>query len=207
MDGEHLDADFPPRSVRLAERMGSKPYRHAYVASNTRQFLARQMREFRGDLPQTEFGNRIGKRQTVISRLEDPNYGKWTLQTLFEVAGQLDIAVLVRFVDFPTFLKSTRDMSESAARPVSFNQDAVDEVAREDKQAAKESALMALFSDIPGQQLGLSVLNQSPSQQGTVVPPVTFGQITPSGHPANDVAAFRPDESRARPISALAGNR
>jgi hypothetical protein len=129
MDGERLGADSP-RSVRLAQRMDSKAYRHSYVASHTRQFLARQMREFRGGQAQTEFGNKIGKQQTVVSRLEDPNYGKWTLQTLFDVARSLDVAVLVRFVDFPTFLRSTRDMSDTAAHPAPYDQAAVDEVAR-----------------------------------------------------------------------------
>src|SRR6266404_2487325 len=103
MDDEPQSVDSP-RSARLAEKMHSKAYRDAYVASHTRQFLARQMREFRGERSQTEFGKFIEKQQTVVSRLEDPNYGNWNLRTLFEVAKWLNVAVLVRFVDFPTFL-------------------------------------------------------------------------------------------------------
>src|SRR5262249_18551523 len=67
----------------LIEKFRDKAYRDSYIAAHTRRFLARQMRKFRGEKSQVAFGDVIGKRQTVVSRLEDPNYGKWTLQTLF----------------------------------------------------------------------------------------------------------------------------
>ena len=113
-----------PRESNLVEKFKDKPYRDSYVASHTRRFLARQMRKFRGEKSQAEFGKMIDKRQTVVSRLEDPKYGKWTLQTLFEVAAKLDVAVIVRFVDFSTFLKLTNDMSEEASRPTAYDQKA-----------------------------------------------------------------------------------
>jgi hypothetical protein len=110
------------RDKSLIEKFKDKFYRDSYVASHTRRFLARQMRKFRGEKSQAEFGELINKRQTVVSRLEDPKYGKWTLQTLFEVASKLDVAVIVRFVDFSTFMKLTSDMSDEASRPVPYDQ-------------------------------------------------------------------------------------
>jgi hypothetical protein len=120
MDGERHIADSP-RLRSLIEKFCDKAYRDSYIASHTRRFLARQMRKFRGEKSQTEFGDLIGKRQTVVSRLEDPNYGKWTLQTLFDVAEKLNIAVLVRFVDIPTFLKLSEDLSENASKPQPYD--------------------------------------------------------------------------------------
>jgi hypothetical protein len=79
--------------------------------------LARQMRNFRGDLSQAEFGAQLGKRQTIISRLESPAYGSWTLRTMFEIARKKNLAVFARFVDFPTFLKYTNDLSDDALNP------------------------------------------------------------------------------------------
>lgn len=114
------------RLKSLAEKMQNKRYRHGYVAAHTRQVLAKQMREFRGDMPQTEFADHIGKRQTVVSRLENPNYVGWTLSTMFEIANKLDVAVLVRFADFPTFLRVTEDMSEQALHPRAYDQVDVD---------------------------------------------------------------------------------
>jgi hypothetical protein len=118
------------RLEKLAVEFHDKEYRDTYVAAHTRRFLARQMRKFRGDKSQTEFAEMLDKRQTVVSRLENPNYSGWTLGTLFDVASKLNVAVLVRFVDFPTFLKGTADQSESAQHPTEYNQDIVDDFAR-----------------------------------------------------------------------------
>lgn len=83
------------------------------------------MRDFRGDKPQGEFGAEIGKRQTVISRLENPIYGGWSLRTMLEIARKLNLAVFCRFVDFPTFLKLSDDLSEAALRPKPYNAEIV----------------------------------------------------------------------------------
>jgi hypothetical protein len=131
-----------PRSSRLAKKFREKNYRDSYVASHTRRFLANQMRAFRGDRSQTEFGDALDMRQTVVSRLENPNYGRWNLQTLFDVARKMDVAVFVRFVDFPTFLRLSKDMSESAARPAEYDEGAIDDLARKDRIDARESDLM-----------------------------------------------------------------
>ncbi len=117
------------RLTRLALKLADKAYRNSYVAHQTRQFLARQVRKLRGDKSQTEFGKSIAKPQSVVSRLEDPNYGKWSLQTLFDLAASLDRAVIVRIVDYPTFLRFTSDMTDAAARPEAYEQDAVDSLA------------------------------------------------------------------------------
>ncbi len=66
----------------------------------------------------------------MVSRLENPNYTGWTLNTLFEVASKLNVAVFVRFVDFSTFLKYSGEQSEAALHPASYDQDSVDDFAR-----------------------------------------------------------------------------
>jgi hypothetical protein len=116
------------RIPSLVEKFRNRRYRHSYVASHTRRFLARQMRKFRGEKSQSEFGHLIDKQQTVVSRLEDSAYGKWTLQTLFDVAEKLDLAVIVRFVDHATFLRFTENMTDQATVPSAYNQDALDEL-------------------------------------------------------------------------------
>jgi Phage derived protein Gp49-like (DUF891) len=127
------------RFARLAPKLADKSYRDSYVSTQLRTWLADQVRALRGDLTQTEFGKLIGKPQTVISRLEDPDYGKLTLETLLDVASKLDIALLVRFVDHVTFLVATNDFSESALRPAPYNQQAINALAHQfvspDRQA------------------------------------------------------------------------
>ncbi|SRR6266496_1149103 len=156
MDGERGPADSR-RLSSLAEKFRDKRYRDGYIAAHTRSVLARQMRNFRGELSQAEFGAQIDKRQTVVSRLESAAYGGWSLRTMLDIARKRNVAVLVRFVDFPTFLKYSGDLSESALRPASYEQDVIDEIAKAEECSARDGALKALFSTEPKQTEGQSV--------------------------------------------------
>jgi hypothetical protein len=109
------------RNERLAKRLRNKAYRDSYLGSRIRQFLAHQMRSFRGERSQAEFGRIIGQSQSVISeRLESPAYGKWNLQTLLDIAAKLDVALIVQFVDWPTFVKFTHEITDETVRPTAF---------------------------------------------------------------------------------------
>lgn len=128
MDEKHLPA-ASSRFFKLAQQFHDKEFRDTYVAAQTRRFLARQMRKFRGHLSQAEFADRLDKQQTIVSRLEDPNYSGWTLGTLLEIASKLNVGLVVRFVDFPMFLKFTGDLSEEAMCPSPYNEQEVDDSA------------------------------------------------------------------------------
>lgn len=108
-------------AAQLPKRFESKEYRSSYVEEHIRVFLANQIRSLRGDMTQTEFGRLVGKPASVISRIENENYSGVSLNTLLEIASALDVALLVRFVDFPTFQEIAGDMSVEAARPSSFS--------------------------------------------------------------------------------------
>lgn len=122
---DYKDADSR-RIARLAPKLGDEGYRHAYLAQQLRAFLANQIRSLRGERSQGAFGKLIGKPQSVVSRLENEMYEGIGLQTLIDIARKLDIALLVRFVDFPTFLKGTEDYSPRALAPDAYKQDAID---------------------------------------------------------------------------------
>ena len=154
-----------PREKRLAEKFVDKTYRDAYVAQHTRQFLARQVRALRGDMTQDQFGKVLEKPQSVISRLEDPNYGKWALQTAFDVAAKCDVAVVIRFVDHGTFLRLTSDMSDAAVHPSAFSQEIVDKAAEKERQKLADGALKAFFVDTKMIVHGGEFHNRSPESQ------------------------------------------
>jgi transcriptional regulator with XRE-family HTH domain len=125
MDEEHLLASSR-RPRRLATKMRDETYRNRYVESHNRRTIAQQMREFRGEMSQTEFARKIGTSQQIVSRLENPNYHGWTAATFFAVARKLGVAAIMRFIDFPTFLKYSNDLSEEAMCPQPYDQTAVD---------------------------------------------------------------------------------
>jgi len=110
-------------SKRLLERLSNKKYRSAYVEQNVKTGIAYQIRNLRGQMSQAEFGKKIGKPQSVVSRLEDPDYGKLNVQTLLEVAAALDIALLVKYVTFPEFIHRTRDVSPEGLHVPPYSQD------------------------------------------------------------------------------------
>ncbi len=107
-------------SKRLFGKLINKKYRAAYVEENVQTGIAYQLRTLRGNSSQEEFGKKINKPQSVISRIEDPDYGKLSIQTLLDIATSLDIALLVKFVSFPEFIQQTRDVSIEGLQVPSF---------------------------------------------------------------------------------------
>lgn len=127
---EHELENAPSHRVTsLARKLRSKKYRDSYLSSHIRMFLANQLSSLQGEMSQQEFGQLLGKPQPIVSRLQNPDYGKYSLQTLLEIASKLDVALLVRFVDYPTFLKITSDFSDEALRPASFDPAQLDQLA------------------------------------------------------------------------------
>jgi hypothetical protein len=128
MSDEHGPANSHRLRV-LAERFHDKQYRDGYVAAHARGVLARQMRNFRGELSQAEYAAKIGKQKTVVGRLENPAYGGWSVRTMLEIARNENVAVIARFIDFPTFLSFTDDVSDYALHPLSYDEAEVDRFA------------------------------------------------------------------------------
>jgi len=145
MDEEH-DLVSSRRPRRLAAKLANETYRSRYVEAHNRRTLAQQVRELRGDLSQGAFARKLGTSQQIVSRLENPNYPGWTATTFFAVARKLGIAAIMRFVDFPTFLRDTNDLSEEAMCPKPYDQAAVDAFVTEHErfEESKEPAPAAM---------------------------------------------------------------
>jgi hypothetical protein len=182
---------FSPRILRLAQKLKNAAYRKAYLGSHIRQFLARQIREMRGEMSQKDFGDKIGKPQNVVSRLEDASYGKWTLSTLLEIANKLDRALIVRFVDYSTFLNFTDDQSDAAANPEPYDYIKTTSFAWDvaHDQLVKNSSSI-LFFEMPKSQFGqgINVLDQDAMKRGQrkIALPVKGYMPTPESQPVAD---------------------
>ena len=73
-------------------------------------------------LSQAEFAIKIGKTQSVVSRLEDTEYGAVTVSTLLDVAKELDIALLVQFCSYTELLSRYADVSPQGLRVENIHQ-------------------------------------------------------------------------------------
>src|SRR5437667_10357884 len=95
------------------EKLKEKAYRDAYVRERIRIGLPYQIRALRQQRAwtQEELGRHAQKPQNVISRLEDPDYGKLSLQTLLALASAFDVALLVTFVSFGRLLREFETLS------------------------------------------------------------------------------------------------
>lgn len=101
------------------KRFLSKDYRDEYLQGTVKAGIAYQIHAIRTKfgMSQAAFAAKVGKPQSVISRLENEEYGKVTVQTLLDVACANDIALIVRFTDYPRFFSFANAMSERDLQP------------------------------------------------------------------------------------------
>lgn len=103
-----------PWSEQFVRQLSDKEVRSEFVADQMRARLALLIRSLREQADrnwtQTELGERAGKPQNVISRFEDPNYGKMSLQSLFDLAAAFDLPVWIDMPDWNEWLTLINDI-------------------------------------------------------------------------------------------------
>jgi transcriptional regulator with XRE-family HTH domain len=133
---------------QLAKNVSDKKYRETFVESHIRNgvaFQIRAMRDMRG-WTQKELAKRADTKQEAISRLENPDYGRFTLETLRRLASVFDVALTVRFVPFSELIDR---MSSLTPRDMEIPDFAHDEGIRnfEGVSANVQSIFPAEFGD------------------------------------------------------------
>ena len=107
----------------------------------------------RQGLKQKELAERLGdeKKQTLISSWENPNYGKYTLGTLKDLAKAFDVGLPVRFVPFSKLVDWTVSLTGDVIAPPSFGEEQ-DKVLALDSMA---SYLLEVTNDFDAYNLNL----------------------------------------------------
>jgi transcriptional regulator with XRE-family HTH domain len=137
-----------PWSEEFVGQLADKEIRDEFVADQIRTRIAALIRALREQeergWTQTELGKRAGKPQNVISRYEDPDYGKMSLQTLLEIAAAFDLPVWIDIPEWEDWFDRIKDVPNSKTRRSSFDLAKLAGQARAAKTRAATSSIPML---------------------------------------------------------------
>jgi transcriptional regulator with XRE-family HTH domain len=115
-------------SERFADELAAeKAMREAYLSAQTRTKLSNQIRAIRNQRgwSQAEFAKALNKPPSNVSRIENREYGHFTLTTLFELANTFDCGLVVEFVPYEEFLRRTHDLTPNNLKVPQYNRAAL----------------------------------------------------------------------------------
>ncbi len=116
---------FTNKHYEFLKELKNKEYREAFmeeIVGTSLAFQVRRLREAR-DWTQEHLATRTGKAQETISQWENPNYGKYSLTTLKQLAAAFDVALLVRFVSFGELADWVVDVAPERQTPPSYEEE------------------------------------------------------------------------------------
>lgn len=128
----------------LKKRLMSKKSRDAFVSACVDQTIPFQIKALRlteeRNWTQKKLASRAGMKQERISVCENPNYGRFSLQTLKQIAAAFDVALIVRFAPFSELVEWESNLSPESLEVKNFGKE---EYFKEREES--ETPLLAIF--------------------------------------------------------------
>ena len=111
----------------IKKRLLNKKRREAFVSASVDQTIPFQIRAMRlakdRNWTQQELASRSGMKQERISTCENPNYGRFSLQTLKQLASAFDVALIVRFAPFSELVEWESNLSPDSLEVKNFDKE------------------------------------------------------------------------------------
>lgn len=110
------------KQEQMREILKDEDSRQQIIEEHVNEGIAFQIRSLRNrqELNQSQLAKKMNLKQSQISEWENPNYGKYTLATLKELAKAFDVGLLVRFVPFSKLVDWTVNLTSDIIAPPSF---------------------------------------------------------------------------------------
>lgn len=112
---------------KLVEKLKNPKYRHAFSYAQSRRMISAQIRALRQSSErgwtQKELGERAEMKQNAIARLENPDYGEYSVRTLQRLAEAFDVGLVVKFAPFSELVNMNQNASVGTYLPASFAHD------------------------------------------------------------------------------------
>jgi transcriptional regulator with XRE-family HTH domain len=112
---------------QMWESLRDSEFREQFIDEHINVGIAFQIRSLRNrqNLKQAKLAELLGdkRKQPLISEWENPNYGKYTLATLKDLAKAFDVGLLVRFVPFGLLVDWTTDLKPDTIAPPCFGEE------------------------------------------------------------------------------------
>lgn len=126
---------------QIWQSLSDSGYRHQFVEEEINVGIAFQIRSLRNrqNLTQEQLAELLKGKQSLLSTWENPNYGKYSIATLKELAKAFDVGLLVRFVPFSTLVDWTINLTSNVIAPPSFAEEDKYNVALADSAAINPS--------------------------------------------------------------------
>jgi DNA-binding XRE family transcriptional regulator len=108
---------------QIWESLNDPEYRHQFIEELINVGIAFQVKALRNrqNLKQEDLAKRLDVKQPLVSSWENPNYGRYSLSTLKDLAKAFDVGLMVRFVPFSTLVDLEANLSNDIVAPPSFS--------------------------------------------------------------------------------------
>ena len=115
-------------SEKRLRKLANPEYRQEFLRSALTSWVVTQLRALRRQRKwtQADLAERAGIPQSGVARAESEDYGSWSTNTLVSLANAFDVALEIRFVPWPEYMRRLADTSPEKMEVSGFSEDQFD---------------------------------------------------------------------------------